>query len=67
MVLDKLLNSEKYLFKNKGIETAIEYLKTADFSLIEDGKNNIKGENIKVIISTYMTRKIINIFISGCY
>ena len=58
MIIDKLSHLEEYKSLSARIETAINYIKTADFKAMELGKYPIDGDAVVAIISEYDTKTL---------
>lgn len=50
MIIDSLLNEEKYFILHKNFAHAFEYIKTKDFTSIEPGKYEIEGDELKATV-----------------
>ena len=51
MIIDDLVNAKKYFCVHPLFEQAFAYVNSQDLESIQPGKNEIKGEEIKAIIS----------------
>jgi len=51
MIIDNLSNSEKYNCIHPLFAKAFEYIKSQDLAIIEDGKFEIDGDNLRAIVS----------------
>jgi YhcH/YjgK/YiaL family protein len=51
MIIDNLSNSEKYKCIHPLFAKAFEYIKSQDLAIIEDGKFEIDGDNLRAIVS----------------
>lgn len=58
MILDKIENANLYHGIHPGIDKALDYIKSADFSELPMGKHEIDGEALFVILKEYPTNKI---------
>ena len=58
MILDKITNIQLYSEMSPAIFKALQYLKGTDFANQKPGKNEIDGDDIFSIISTYETRNL---------
>lgn len=56
MVIDHLQQAESYYALNPGIEIALRYLQTTDFTKLENGKYELDGDNLFAIIQEYDTK-----------
>jgi YhcH/YjgK/YiaL family protein len=56
MVLDKIENSGLYKSLHPRFDKAFEYIQKTDFSLLDDGKYEIEGENIFALVQEYNTK-----------
>jgi YhcH/YjgK/YiaL family protein len=50
MIIDTLLNEEKYFILHKNFALGFEYIKTKDFTSIEPGKYEIEGDELKASV-----------------
>lgn len=57
MILDTLQNSNLYKTLNENLTLGLEYLQNTDFSKLEMGKYEIKGEEVFAILQTYDTKE----------
>ena len=55
MILDLIIHAEKYYSLGKGIEQALKYLSSTDFSNLEKGKHEIIPDKLYGIINEYDT------------
>ena len=51
MIIDTLNNSDKYVSLHPLFAKAFEYLKSQNLAALEDGKYEIDGDNLKVIVT----------------
>lgn len=58
MILDKIENAKLYQGIHQGIDQALEYIKSTDFSDLPMGKHEIDGEALFVILKENPTKKI---------
>ena len=56
MIFDSIENRELYSGLGEKFKTAFDFLKSTDFTLLEDGKIELDGENIFAIVQTYKTK-----------
>lgn len=56
MILDKLENCGKYFLLGNGFESAFKYIIENDLAVISDGKHEIIGDDVYIIISSYNTK-----------
>lgn len=56
MILDKLENCSKYFSLGKGFENGFQYLLQTDFGSLADGRYDIEGDNLFVLLSSYETK-----------
>ncbi|MBZ0198527.1 MAG: YhcH/YjgK/YiaL family protein [Ignavibacteriaceae bacterium] len=56
MIIDLLNNADMYKSISLGIQVALEYITTTDFSKTEPGRYKIDGENIFALVSEYQTK-----------
>jgi YhcH/YjgK/YiaL family protein len=56
MIIDKIENASKYLNINKNLNKALEKMKKEDFSKIEEGRYEIDGEKIFMLVQNYNTK-----------
>ena len=54
MILDTLSASEKYNNLHPSFAKAFEYIKSQNFTAMEDGKYEVDGDNIRAILSNKM-------------
>lgn len=57
MILDTLQNANLYKNLDKNLSLGLEYLKNTDFSSLEMGKYEIKGDEVFAILQTYDTKE----------
>jgi len=57
MITDKIENAKLYLGLNKRIQKALEYIITTDLINIKEGKYDIDGDNIYVLVNEYNTKE----------
>ncbi len=57
MILDKLENCSKYFSLGKRFETGFKYLLETDLTKITDGKYDIEGDDVFVLVSSYETKR----------
>lgn len=58
MVSDDIKNIAIYGWLEEGIRKGLEFLQTADFSSMPDGKHEIDGERLYVVVRTYQTKPL---------
>jgi len=51
MIIDTLVNAEKYFCVHPLFSKAFEYIKSQNLQTIQDGKFEIDGENLRAIVS----------------
>jgi YhcH/YjgK/YiaL family protein len=56
MIFDKIENSELYENISPLIKKAFDYIKTTDFSKIENGKHSIEQDDLFAIVQDYETK-----------
>lgn len=56
MVIDHIARAAIYYQLHPGIEIALRYIQTTDFSKLENGKYEIAGEQVFAIVQTYDTK-----------
>jgi YhcH/YjgK/YiaL family protein len=56
MILDKIENSSKYFPLEAGFEKGFKYLTETDMANLTDGRYDIDGDNVFVLISSYDTK-----------
>ena len=56
MIIDKLINAEFYYGINEKIKTSLHYLKNTDLLNLENGRYEIDGDNIFMIIQDYQSK-----------
>lgn len=57
MIIADLNSLAPYKRMSKNMEIAIDYLGKIDLSSLEDGKYPVEGDDIYVVVSTYLTRE----------
>ena len=57
MILDNIKNASLYSGLNPRIEAALEWLQSQDFSQLEPGKIDIKGDELYALVNEYNTSK----------
>ena len=58
MIIDKLQNASLYYGISEKIATALKYLENTDLSGFQNGKYEIKGDDIFVIVQDYNTKPL---------
>ncbi|HBG49477.1 MAG TPA: YhcH/YjgK/YiaL family protein [Cyanobacteria bacterium UBA9971] len=58
MIIDKLKNASLYYGMSEKIATALKYLENTDLSEFQNGKYEIEGEDISVIVQDYNTKPL---------
>jgi len=58
MIIDKLENASLYYGISQKIAAALKYLKNADLTEFQNGKYEIEGDNIFVIVQEYNTKPL---------
>lgn len=58
MILDKIENAHLYQGIHKGIDVALNYIKTNNFSVLPVGKHEIEGDAVFAIFKEYQTKEI---------
>ena len=58
MIIDKIQNASLYYDINEKIAIALKYLENTDFSEIQNGKYEILGDDIFVLIQDYQTKSL---------
>ena len=58
MIIDKLRNASFYYGINEKIATALKYLEKTDLLEIQNGKYEIEGDDIFVIVQNYHTKPL---------
>ena len=53
MILDILTNRQRYGGMHPGIGRALDYLANTDFTVLEDGRQEIDGDEIYALLMTY--------------
>ncbi len=56
MILDKIENSSKYFSLGKRFEMGLKFLKENDLNELPEGKHEIHGADVYIIISSYITK-----------
>jgi len=56
MILDKIENADQYQTLGERMTTAIKYMKATNLSAVEQGKYEIDGSNIFVLVQDYETK-----------
>ncbi|MBN8585344.1 MAG: YhcH/YjgK/YiaL family protein [Ignavibacteria bacterium] len=56
MVLDKLENAARYFSLGKGFAKGFKYLIENDLTSHEDGRYDVDGDNVFVLLSSYKTK-----------
>lgn len=56
MILDKLENCSKYFSLGKRFETGMNFLKENNLNELTEGRHEILGEDVYIIISSYSTQ-----------
>lgn len=56
MIIDHLNQAQHYYTLNPGIELALRYLQTTDFTKLENGKYELDGDNLLAIVQEYDTK-----------
>lgn len=56
MIVDNIKNVKRYFCLGKRFDTALEYLKSTDFSKFDAGDYDIDGKNIYMLIRDYSTK-----------
>lgn len=57
MILDRLNNANWYKCLDENLALGIEYLQNTDFSSLEMGKHEIKGDEVFAILQSYDTKE----------
>jgi len=57
MIIDKIENSKIYQNISERLDLAFEYLQKTDFSKMEPGRTELKGEEIYFMVQEYTTKK----------
>lgn len=57
MILDKIENCNKYFTLGAGFQNGFKYLQETDMTNLADGRYDIEGDNVFVLISSYDTKK----------
>lgn len=57
MILDKIENCGKYFSLGAGFEKGFQYLKETDMANLTEGRYDIEGDTVFVLISSYDTKK----------
>lgn len=58
MIIDHIENRNLYSDINPDIKKSLDYLYSTDFSEVENGKYEIDGDNIFVIVNEYKTKDL---------
>ncbi len=58
MILDRLDNASMYRSLGPEIAAALDYLRQADFSEVPDGRHELDGERLFVIVQQYQTKPV---------
>ena len=58
MIMDTTTNIGQYLSLNKRLAQGLETLVKTDFSSLDDGKHQIDGDNLFMILSSYTTKPV---------
>lgn len=58
MIKDNIKNAKKYYELSKELQMGLEYLEKTDFSKIQDGRYEILGDDVFVIVQTYIPKSI---------
>ncbi|TXE09099.1 DUF386 domain-containing protein [Gelidibacter salicanalis] len=58
MILDKIENAHLYQGISKGIDTALTYIKSTNFSELPVGKHEIEDDAVFAIFKAYQTKEI---------
>jgi len=56
MIIDKIGNHKQYSKLGKKIALALEYLRNTDFAHMANGRHDIDGNEMYVLISDYLTK-----------
>lgn len=56
MITDSLKNAKLYAGLGQELKASFEYLQEVDFATLEDGRRDIDGDRIYVIIQSYETK-----------
>ena len=56
MIVDQIQNHAKYMHLSLGIQRAIEYLCSTDFSFVENGQYELDGKKLVSIVNRYQTK-----------
>ncbi|BFG69489.1 YhcH/YjgK/YiaL family protein [Sediminibacterium sp. KACHI17] len=56
MVIDHISRAALYFHLHPGIETALRYIQTTDFTQLENGKYELDGEQLFAIVQAYDTK-----------
>ena len=57
MIIDKLVNSEKYECLHKDFKLVFDFLKTHDLSAMECGKHELRGNEVFFNLQEYETKR----------
>jgi len=58
MILDRLENAAMYRPLGKRIAAALDYLRQTDFSKVADGRHELDGDRLYVMVQQYQTRPL---------
>jgi YhcH/YjgK/YiaL family protein len=58
MILDRLENASMYRPLGKTIAAALDYLRQADFSKVPDGRHELDGQRLYVMVQRYETKPL---------
>jgi len=58
MILDTLQNAQLYKNLDENLSLGLEYLQNTDFSSLEMGKYEIKGDEVFAILQSYDTKEV---------
>lgn len=56
MITDKISNAQGYIGLSEGINKAIAYINNTDLEAMENGKYEIDGDNLFVLIQSYVPK-----------
>jgi biofilm protein TabA len=56
MIVDHIKNHAKYMHLSQGIQRAMEYLGSTDFTFVESGQYELDGKNLVSIVNRYKTK-----------
>lgn len=65
MILDKIENANLYIGIHKGIDTALNYLQKNNLAEMSNGKHDIDGDDVFVIVKEYETKSIDESFLES--